>query len=118
MSGVPVSPRVNLKPQSKDIQALIHRAINLGKIYIFVGTPEDNSIQLNDAPNMNTPFSITGLHHIAFQALIAAAQQLGLDKDRDVVDRLLNGSAAFYVKPLRTHVCSFLPALILPTYYF
>jgi hypothetical protein len=99
------TPRVNLKPQSKDIKALIRRAVNLGEIYIFLGPPEDNEIQLDNTPSMHTPFSITGLHNIAFQALVAAAQQLGLTEERDVVDRLYNGSEDLYVKPLRTHVC-------------
>ena len=54
---------------------------------------------------MHTPFSIMGLHRIAFHALVSAAQQLGLDEEKDIVDRLYNGSENFYVKPLRTHIC-------------
>ena len=111
------TPRVNLKPQSKDIKALIRRAVDLGEIYIFLGPPEDDDIQVDDAPSMHTPFSVTGLHRIAFQALVAAAQQLGLDEEKDVVDRLYNGSENFYVKPLRTHVCFVALKVMLLTYF-
>jgi len=111
------TPRVNLKPQSKDIKALIRRAVDLGEIYIFLGPPEDDDIQVDDAPSMHTPFSVTGLHRIAFQALVAAAQQLGLDEEKDVVDRLYNGSENFYVKPLRTHV-RFVPSKVILLTYF
>lgn len=109
------TPRVNIKPQSKFIQALIRRAVDLGEIYIFLGTPEDDDLALDDIPKMCTPFSTMGLHAIAFLALIAAAKQLGYDEDDgDVVDRLQNGSEEFYVKPLRTHVCGlFLQATVL-----
>ena len=111
------TPRVNLKPQSKDIKALIRCAVDLGEIYIFLGPPEDDDIQVDDTPSMHTPFSVSGLHRIAFQALVAAAQQLGLDKEKDVVDRLYNGSENFYVKPLRTHVCFIALKVMLLTYF-
>ena len=111
------TPRVNLKPQSKDIKALICRAVDLGEIYIFLGPPEDDDIQVDDTPSMHTPFSVSGLHRIAFQALVAAAQQLGLDEEKDVVDRLYNGSENLYVKPLRTHVCFVALKVMLLTYF-
>jgi hypothetical protein len=111
------TPRVNLKPQSKDIKALIRRAVDLGEIYIFLGPPEDDDIQVDDTPSMHTPFSVSGLHRIAFQALVAAAQQLGLDEEKDVVDRLYNGSENLYVKPLRTHVCFIALKVMLLTYF-
>jgi len=113
------TPRVNLKPQSKDIKALIRRAVDLGEIYIFLGPPEDNNIQVDDTPSMHTPFSVSGLHRIAFQALVAAAQQpeLGLDEEKDVIDRLYNGSENFYVKPLCTHVCFVALKVMLLTYF-
>ena len=111
------TPRVNLKPQSKDIKALIRRAVDLGEIYIFLGHLEDDNIQVDDTPSMHTPFSISGLHHIAFQALVAAAQQLGLDEEKDIVDRLYNRSENLYVKPLRTHVCFVALKVMLLTYF-
>jgi hypothetical protein len=99
------TPRVNIKPQSKYIQALIHRAVDLGERYIFLGPPEDDEITISDVPNMTTPFSVTGLHSIAFSGLLSAAQQLGYTDEGDVYDRLKNGSEESYVKPLRYHVC-------------
>ena len=111
------TPCVNLKPQSKDIKALIRRAVDLGEIYIFLGPPEDDDIQVDDMPSMHTPFSVSGLHRIAFQALVAAAQQLGLDEEKDVVDRLYNGSENLYVKPLCTHVCFVALKVMLLTYF-
>ena len=99
------TPRVNIKPQSKYIQALIHRAVDLGERYIFLGPPEDDEIAIGDVPNMTTPFSVTGLHSIAFSGLLSAAQQLGYTDDSDIYDRLKNGSEESYVKPLRYHVC-------------
>jgi hypothetical protein len=98
------TPRVNIKPQSKYIQALIHRAVDLGERYIFLGPPEDDEITISDVPNMTTPFSVTGLHSIAFSGLLSAAQQLGYTDEGDVYDRLKNGSEESYVKPLRYHV--------------
>jgi hypothetical protein len=90
--------------QSKYIQALIHRAVNLGKRYIFLGPPEDDEMMIDDVPNMATPFSVTGLHSIAFLALLSAAEQLGYTDGNDVYDRLKNGSEELYIKPLRNHV--------------
>ena len=110
-------PHINLKPQSKDIKALIRCAVNLGKIYIFLGPLEDDNIQVDDMPSMHTPFSVSGLHRIAFQALVAAAQQLGLDEEKDVIDRLYNGSENLYVKPLHTHVCFVALKVMLLTYF-
>lgn len=98
------STRVNIKPQSKYIQALIHRAVDLGERYIFLGPPGDDEIAISDIPNMTTPFSVTGLHSIAFSALLSAAQQLGYTDEDDIYDRLKNGSEESYVKPLRYHV--------------
>jgi hypothetical protein len=95
---------VNIKPQSKYIQALIHRAVDLGERYIFLGPPEDDEITISDVPNMTTPFSVTGLRSIAFSGLLSAAQQLGYTDEGDVYDRLKNGSEESYVKPLRYHV--------------
>ena len=89
------TPRINLKPQSKDVKALIHRAVDLGEIYIFLGPPEDDDIKVDDAPSMHTPFSITGLHRIAFQALVAAAQQLGLEKKRMLLIGCTTGQRIF-----------------------
>ena len=60
---------VNIKPQSKYIQALIHCAVNLGEQYIFLGPPEDDEITIGDVPHMTTPFSMRGLHSIVFSAL-------------------------------------------------
>ena len=97
--------RVNIKPQSKYIQALIHRAVDLGERYVFLGPPEDDEIAIGDVPNMTTPFSVAGLHSIAFSALLSAAQQLGYTDDDDIYDRLQNGSEESYIKPLRYHVC-------------
>ena len=111
------TPCINLKPQSKDIKALIRCAADLGEIYIFLGPLEDDDIQVDDVPSMHTPFSITGLHCIAFKALVAAAQQLRLDEEKDVVDRLYNRSENFYVKPLCTHVCFIALKVILLTYF-
>ena len=71
------TPHVNIKPQSKYIQALIYRAVDLGDQYIFLGPPENDGITISDVPNMTTPFSMTGLHSIAFLGLLNAAQQLG-----------------------------------------
>jgi hypothetical protein len=99
------STRVNIKPQSKHIQALIHRAVNLGERYIFLGPPEDDEIAIGDVPNMTTPFSVTGLHSIAFSALLSAAEQLGYTDEDDIYDRLNDGSEESYIKPLCYHVC-------------
>jgi len=111
------TPHINLKPQSKDIKALIRHAVDLGEIYIFLGPPEDNNIEVDDAPSMHTPFSITGLHRIVFQALVAAAQQLELDEEKDIIDRLYNGSENLYVKPLCTHVRFVALKVMLLTYF-
>ena len=96
---------VNIKPQSKYIQALIHRAVNLGEQYIFLGPLEDDEITISDVPHMTTPFSMTGLHSIVFSALLSAAQQLGYTDEDDIYDRLKNGSEESYVKPLHYHIC-------------
>ena len=98
------TPCINIKPQYKYIQALIHRAVDLGERYIFLGPPEDDAIAIGDVPNMTTPFSVTGLHSIAFSGLLNAAQQLGYTEEGDIYDRLNNGSEESYVKPLRYHV--------------
>ena len=98
------STRVNIKPQSKYIQALIHRAVDLGERYIFLGPPEDDETAIGDVPNMTTPFSVTGLHSIAFSALLSAAQQLGYTDEDDIYDRLKDGSEESYIKPLHYHV--------------
>jgi hypothetical protein len=97
------SGRINIKAQSKYIQALLRLAIDLGERYIFLGPPGDDAITVNEASNMTTPFSVTGLHSIAFTALVSAAQQLTYVDEGDVYDRLQKGSE-LYVKPLRTHV--------------
>ena len=99
------STRVNIRPQSKYIQALIHRAVDLGERYIFLGPPEHDEIAIGDVSNMTTPFSVTGLHSIAFSALLSTAQQLGYTDEGDICDRLQNGSEESYIKPLRYHVC-------------
>jgi hypothetical protein len=101
------TPRVNIKPQSKYIQALIYCAVDLGERYIFLGPPEDEEITTDDVGNMTTPFSVTGLHSIAFSALLSAAQQLVYTDENDVYDRLTNGSEELYIKPLRYHVRDF-----------
>jgi hypothetical protein len=97
------SGRINIKAQSKYIQTLLRLAIDLGERYIFLGPPVDEEITVNEASNMTTPFSVTGLHSIAFIALVSAAQQLMYVDEGDVHDRLQQGSE-LYVKPLRTHV--------------
>lgn len=98
------SGRINIKAQSKYIQTLLRLAIDLGERYIFLGPPlGDDSITVNGASNMTTPFSVTGLHSIAFMALVSAAEQLMYIDKGDVYDRLQHGSEQ-YVKPLRTHV--------------
>jgi hypothetical protein len=97
------SGRINIKAQSRYIQALLRLAINLGERYIFLGPPGDDAITIDEASNMTTPFSVTGLHSIAFMALVSAAQQLKYVDEGDVYDRLQQGSE-LYVKPLRTHV--------------
>ena len=97
--------RVNIKPQSKYIQALIHHAVDLGERYIFLGPLEDDEIAISDVPHMTTPFSVTGLHSIAFSVLLSAAQQLGYTDEDDIYDCLKNGSEESYVKPLRYHIC-------------
>ena len=53
---------------------------------------------------MTTPFSMTGLHSIAFSGLLNAAQQIGYTDEGDVYDHLKNGSEESYVKPLHYHV--------------
>ena len=110
--------RVNLKPQSKHIQVLICRAVNLGERYIFLGPPGDDEIAIGEVPDMTTPFSVTGLHSIAFLALVAAAQQLDYTEDGDIYDRLWTGSEESYVKPLRSHVCGVMIVLMLLNYFF
>ena len=94
---------INIKPQSKYIQALIHCAIDLGERYIFLGPPENDGIIISDVPNMTTPFSMTGLHSIAFLGLLNTAQQLGYTDEGDVYDCLKNESEESYVKPLHYH---------------
>jgi hypothetical protein len=117
-SYIKVPPPASISnPQSKDIKAFICCAVNLGGIYIFLGPPEDNNIQVDDMPSMHMPFSISGLYRIAFQALVAAAQQLGLDEEKDIVDRLYNGFENLYVKLLRAHVCFVALKVMLLTYF-
>ena len=47
--------RINIKPQSKYIQTLIHRTVDLGEQYIFLGPLEDDEIAISDVSNMTTP---------------------------------------------------------------
>lgn len=54
---------------------------------------------------MTTPFSVTGLHSIAFSALLSAALQLGYTDEDDIYDRLKKGSEESYIKPLHYHIC-------------
>jgi hypothetical protein len=98
--------RINIKAQSNYIQVLLRLAIDLGERYIFLGPPGDDATTVNEASNMTTPFSVMGLHSIAFIALVSAAEQLSYVDEGDVYDRLQQGSES-YVKPLRTHVSNF-----------
>ncbi|KAF9477314.1 hypothetical protein BDN70DRAFT_115722 [Pholiota conissans] len=98
------TPRVNIKDQSTIMQTVIRRAVDLGELYLVLGTPDSEKLTPDDASGMNTPFSVSGLHSIAITALIASAQEQGCDEEQDVVDRLSEGSERYYIKPLRTHV--------------
>ncbi|KAF8197082.1 hypothetical protein BJ912DRAFT_1056162 [Pholiota molesta] len=98
------TPRVNLKDQSGIMQAVIRRALDLGEVYLVLGTPDAHDLSPEGAATMNTPFSIAGLHSLAITALVSAAQEHGYNKERDIAERLTEGSERYYIKPLRTHV--------------
>ena len=107
------SVRVNLKAQSAEIKAVIRRAIDIADLYIIFGAPAEKLLNEDTVLKIRTPFTASGLHYLVHLALIDAADELGYNKDRDIVERLEEGSLEHYVKPLRGHVFYFISSCTL-----
>jgi hypothetical protein len=99
--------RLNLKSQSPEIKAVLRRAIDLADLYIVFGSPSDRLLTEEGVVKMKTPFTTSGLQYLVHLALIDAADELGYNEDKDIVDRLETGSLEEYVKPLRGLVSVF-----------
>lgn len=89
------NPEIQMKPQTAQIKAVLHRSFDIGRINMLC----DRSY---------SPLSVYGPEKIAIDALIKAADALGFDGENDIADRLevcAKLKDDNYVGPLRDYVC-------------
>ncbi|TFK63893.1 hypothetical protein BDN72DRAFT_881840 [Pluteus cervinus] len=92
---------VKMKDQTALIQSILHKSIEIGFGFMVFGLPETRRLPTyQNVSAVTPPMSSESLSHIAYLALLEAADRLGYGGPLNILERLREGETSTYKRPL------------------